>query len=405
MGILSLLFGLSLALSVSGALIFGSLLFIALMVRAAREKKWGGPPDVIEKFVWCLFVWATLTSVWRWEGNLGEILSWQSAFLVYFMAARFMRAEEIQKLLGGYLGASVFAGALGFVQTLTGVVYDPHARTYEHPAWMSNWPPTLYHYLAVNLDRAQGTRSHPLTFAETLMPAALLLAACFLNAIREKKDRRQIIKPLAGFLIIMMGLVSSQSRGVWLGIGAGLFILSFILPLRSRLVGGALALGAVAILLTVSPLYRHRVFSIVSLEAGRDSDRLSGQTRFELWRQSRAHIREKPWTGWGLKKAVLETIDPVFNTPKTWTESHDIYLQTAMESGLVGLLFFLVILLGALRASGRCPFPENFVLIAFVLAFLIAGITESWTRDKEVALIFWGLIGFISSRGRRAEAS
>ncbi len=403
MGILSLLFGMSLALSVSAALFLGGVLFVALLVRATREKKWGGPPDLIEKFVWCLFVWTTLTSVWRWEGNVGEILSWQSAYLVYFMAARFMRADEIKKLLAGYLGASVFSGFLGFVQTLLGVTYDPNARTYNRPSWMASWPPKIYHYLSLSVDRARGTRSHPLTFAETLMPAVLLLASCFLHAIREKRSKREILKPLIGFLIMAVGLISSQSRGVWLGVGAGLFVLSFMVPWRTRLAGGALAAGALAVLLTVSPLYRHRFFSIVSLEAGRDSDRLSGETRFELWRQSGDRIVEKPWTGWGLKKAVLETVDPILNTPRYWTESHDIYLQTAMESGLVGLLFFLIILFASFRGSVRRSFPENLVLIAFLIAFLVAGLTESWTRDKEVALIFWGLIGLISSRGRRAE--
>jgi hypothetical protein len=31
--------------------------------------------------------------------------------------------------------------------------------------------------------------------------------------------------------------------------------------------------------------------------------------------------------------------------------------------------------------------------VALFAAFMIAGLTESWLRDKEIALLFWGVAG------------
>jgi hypothetical protein len=398
MALLSLLFGMSLAISISGSLALGALLFTLTLVRAIRQKNGGGSMGFLEAMLVALFAWTTLSSVVAHASNIFEILSWQSAFLVFFLAARFLRDGELKKACAGFAAAAGVAGLWGFIQKFTGVQFDPNVPVYHVPAWCSGWPIGFVRYLAVNIDRAQGPRSHPLTYAETLMPALLLVSYQLILCVREKKQPKNIAILMGAFLAMAAGLVASQSRGVWLGTTAGLLVLIFALPIKPRLVIFASGLLAIGVLLTTSSLYRHRALSIFSLQAGRISDRQSREIRVELWRQSIDRIKEKPVLGWGLKQAVLHTIDPVFNKPRTWTESHDIFLQTAMECGLVGLVFFLLILAASGKLVFKRPPPESLLLGAILIAFVIAGLTESWTRDKEVALVFWGFIGYLARR-------
>jgi O-antigen ligase len=87
----------------------------------------------------------------------------------------------------------------------------------------------------------------------------------------------------------------------------------------------------------------------------------------------------------------------------TWTETHNIYLQSVVERGLPGLAVFLWLLavMGRLlwRAARSGP-PALGIFFGFV-GLLFAGMTESWTNDSEVVMCFYFLAGTAWALGSR----
>lgn len=395
MEIFTWIFGATLAISISGSLITGAILLLVCVFRAFQEKSWGETPSVLETAVGAFFIWVTLTSLLNRASGILEVISWQSAMLLFYLTARFFRVNENKKVLHGYVIAAIVAGFWGFLQKVIGINYDPDLHSFQLPAWAQTWPPTIVRYLALHADRAVGPRSHPLTYAESLMPAILVVVACLIYRQREKKNVSSIVRCGVGLVLLLFGLALSQSRGVWLGVGVGVLILSLNFSWRSRIILIGVATGGLCLILMAAPRYRARLLSIVSLHSGQLSDQQSSETRIELWRQSLEKIREKPVGGWGLKKAELRTINPNTSMPTIWTESHDIYLQTAMESGVVGLLLFGLIVGASIRGLFRIPLASRLLCGATLVSFLVAGLTESWTRDKEIAFLFWGFLGLL----------
>jgi len=284
-------------------------------------------------------------------------------------------------------------GFLACLQAFISATANTHGLGDHIAALTQQWPGWTHRYLFLREGRANGTRSHPLTFAESFIPALFLVVALFFSKTGERKiinfSRMDLF---FGGILVLAGIYFSQTRGVWLGCMAGFSFLFFLKESRTLRIWGIVLLALVLLVGVMAPTFRGRFLSIFSSRQGSGSDQGSKWMRYQLWKSSLAAIRNNPVLGVGMKGAKFDMVDPNGNRG-LWSESHNIYLQSAVDMGWPGFSL-LILMLGVLgvRIFFISP-PWRWAFVGTLVAFLLAGLTESWMGDRTIAMIFWSFMG------------
>jgi hypothetical protein len=130
--------------------------------------------------------------------------------------------------------------------------------------------------------------------------------------------------------------------------------------------------------------------------------------RFIVWRVTAGAALERPILGWGpgtTRSAYLAnaSVGELAQTTRAWSDTHDLFLETAVGSGLLGLLTLLIVLgvvlprslraapdrawtLGAAASLGAFAMVEPITVVLTPLLFLFAGIAAGpATRPTRTA--------------------
>ncbi len=206
---------------------------------------------------------------------------------------------------------------------------------------------------------------------------------------------------LAAFVLGVVALVLTYSRGAWMGMVASLALLGLLLsfrvtrswpPLWRRVLpvvllgGGALVL--VVLVTQVEPL-RVRVMSLV---AGREDS--SNNFRMNVWTSALEMVRDRPWIGIGPGNTIFNLIYPLYQQPKfNALSAYSIPLEWLVEAGVPGLItgagLFLASMATGLRQwrlDGPMVLPSLAAVAAFV-GLAIQGLTDTIFFRPEVQLI------------------
>ena len=210
-------------------------------------------------------------------------------------------------------------------------------------------------------------------------------------------------------------LLLTQSRSGWLGglgaVGSLLLLWTLSLPRGSRqqrqllMLLGLLIIGGIVTLSLIGPERLISLWQDPAQETAVGS--LSSLSfRQEVWRWTIVAIQDFPFTGIGLGsfRRVIRRLYPLGITPSyDVAHAHNIYLHTAVDIGLPGLIIYLallglVIYLGWLAAQRSKPLrPYALGLIAGVIGFHIYGIGDVLALGSKTALSFWFLLGLITT--------
>ena len=392
------LFGLALNLSISVAQMAAAMLLLWWAWRVYQNKdgvRWRATE--LDVPILAFIAWALFTAVIRQSTGFRDALSSQSAFLLFFWASQAIDGSDTRRLLHWIGVGAVLAGLIGIVQVLSQINFKPVEKIYTTPDFFQGWPRWLVHEMATVNDRAVGPRNHPLTYAESFIPGFFLLLGRLVRELKEARPSLRVIGFVSGGLaIIAGGVLVAQGRAVWLGLGAGLLVFSWGVGRKfflKTIFFGSLAL---AIIVAVSPRIRGRLLSVTMISAGTEGDQHSKSMRYDLWREVAVGIRAYPIVGVGLEGARLNTMDPVMKEMRVWTETHNMFLQFMLELGGIGMGLFLWILIVIGRMIWRAPPAWRPAFAGMFVAFLAAGMTESWPKDKEIGMLFWTMIGSLA---------
>ncbi|MGK7944430.1 MAG: IctB family putative bicarbonate transporter, partial [Microcystaceae cyanobacterium] len=249
---------------------------------------------------------------------------------------------------------------------------------------------------------AQDTRVYSYLGNPNLL-AAYLLPAIALSGAAVLVWQGLLPKALAVTMLLFNSacLYFTDSRGGWLGMvaltGAFAFLLylwwrpylssfwqQWLLPL---VLGTFTALGVVAFL-TVEPLQ----LRIMSIFAGREDS--SNNFRMNVWAAVIEMIKARPLIGIGPGNEAFNQIYPLFMRPKyTALSAYSVFLETAVETGLLGLSVFLGFVLAAiaqgitlirrLRAKDRIQGIWVIAAIAGMVGLLTHGLFDTvWYRPQ-----------------------
>ncbi|MBL0058462.1 MAG: O-antigen ligase family protein [Elusimicrobia bacterium] len=382
--------GLALALPLSIAIsnLFWGVALLMVLVTLAVERprfRWTGV-----ELPWVAGIGIAVFSGLLSDRPAHSLWSLRSEILVvvFLLAAHTGEAPALRQRLSLFAVGATVAGGLGILQK--GLGWSAGST----PAWAAVLPGKLVHLLCTWGGRAIGFYNHPITFAEMLLLAGALVLGLALVRLRPVWA--------ASGAILFLAVLASGTRGVWMAMFITLSLWGFLRRDR-KVLGVFLLLAALsALLVSVSPGLRGRTASIVNTKS--DS---SNRIRMGLYAKSLELVRDHPLVGVGPGNVVILPSELRWGgspPDMTWTETHNMYLQSVVERGLPGLAVFLWLLaaVGRLlwRAARSGP-PALGIFFGFV-GLLFAGITETWTNDSEVVLCFYFLAGTAWALGSRA---
>lgn len=193
-------------------------------------------------------------------------------------------------------------------------------------------------------------------------------------------------------IILCLAFVAHQNRSAW--VAAVLVFPWAIWRYRRSLSGGARLYFFLAALLLLfvsggylgqDAVYKRFVqgYDVVVEALDNDVDNLpksSTRDRIKLWEIGASHFRGRPGLGYGPGSAPEMTKQN--EMVRRYSHLHSVYLQVLVETGLLGFLLFLAVLVGLYRsamhskAAGAMPDSLYYFVVGGLSLFLIVSIAQ-----------------------------
>ena len=369
-----------------------------------------------------LFVgWAAITMLWAPDLSFGlpEVIKWIEIILVMLLAVDVAQRRGTQWILTG-----VFTSAS--LQALIGI-YEARLRGVG----------PLGFQLSEGVYRAYGTFEQPNPFAGfvgMVLPIALAVTVYYVMRIAYSlvtRSRSGVTHDVLRFtlyafvtLLLAAGLYLSFSRGAWLGTAAAIGALIVFAP-RRLWVGIALGVVTLIGMLTLSnagllpSAIGERLADAGTLLEIRDVRGVPiNDANYALierqahWQAALNMLTDHPWTGVGFSnyQPVYEQYR-LLNWPMPLGHAHNIYLNVAAETGIVGLGLYLVLWISVFaltfRAIRRAQGFDRAVAVGLMGAWVYLGthmlVDNLYVNNTH--LMIGALFGVLSVIAARAPIS
>ncbi|MCD6435729.1 MAG: O-antigen ligase family protein, partial [Clostridiales bacterium] len=198
--------------------------------------------------------------------------------------------------------------------------------------------------------------------------------------------------------VITHQIILTYSRGAWIAylIGIGIFMLFY----NWKWIVPVIPIGILGLFLAPNSVKQRFISIIYSFK---DS---SFSYRFEIWKNSlkMAKIYGIKGLGYGYQsfyEYYAHYKIPGFNA----THAHNLYIQILLESGVVGFILWLYVVLSTiiynvmdiLQNSMKIRYKE-WISLTILLAIMVHGMIDYTLFDYRINLQFWLAIALTSSR-------
>jgi len=371
-----------------------------------------------------LFVgWAGVTMLWAPDLSFGlpEVIKWIEVILVMLLAIDVAQRRGVSWILTGVLATATLQAVIG--------IYEARLRGVG----------PLGFQLSSGVYRAYGTFEQPNPFAGfvgMVLPIGLALAAYYVvriahslvthHASRTLNDVLHVAYYAITTLLLAAALFLSFSRGAWLGAAASIGVMIVFAPKRLWV---GLALAAVALIGLIG-------LSSAGLLPATISDRLAdagtlldirdvrgvpiNDANYALierqahWQAALNMLTAQPWTGVGFSnyQPVYEQYR-LLNWPMPLGHAHNIYLNVAAETGLIGLSLYLLLWLAVFvlnfRTIRRAQGVERAIAIGLLGAWVFLSthmlVDNLYVNNTHLLIaVLLGLLTVLYQRTRPAAA-
>lgn len=239
-----------------------------------------------------------------------------------------------------------------------------------------------------------------------LSSAVLMLMPCILVAAwygRRVSSAWTVRGSLALGLLVLVAAYATHNRTVWVGFAVQVLLLGFLLSLRSpsgnsrriRVVGSLVAVGVIAGCALVAARVQ------AEREAADPATALARELRVKIWPEVLEDIAQAPLTGYGFGRGLFrKSLTGDFENPLIW-HAHNLFLDVTLQTGLPGLLLFLLLLGTIVREGWRSVRSSEPAVAAASLALLglVAGMIARNMTDtllvRQNSLFFWSALGLL----------
>lgn len=351
------------------------------------------------KIAWLAFItWCAISSIYTYNlsSTIIEVLKLANLFGlfgIFYIMAQKNPSQFKQAFLRSALGAAIIPFTLGLYQfiTKTGMDIDE----------ISN--------------RIYGTFAHP----NVLATFTILLTMIALNEIVAKKYQSDpanktslldfhIDTQLKVVTVLLLCIIAlTYTRIVWIGTTV-LFIFIGALYYKKAL---AYSLAALFIFYSLFyPINRYLINnyninlqanSLVSRLTSRNQDSDSVRWRTNLASKILPLFKERLVLGYGYGTfaRVWDDNKDIENLWDNTSEAHNDYIKVAFESGIIGLLLFLMLFANLLYAQISFALNNNWrniIYIASICIYLTLSLSDNMLRHTPVIWWFWAVWGYWS---------
>jgi O-antigen ligase len=373
------------------------LLTIATHRRDARDRFVAGGGVLLAMLAWWL--WSTASLAWTAEPRF-SVREWETelqygafVFAAFFVALR--DEYDFRAMVTTLLVAFALLAVLLVVTTLVTGRFDPGQWHHDVGIWSTHLveiaPLTLF--VLVGYDGANATRRRVGVFA--------LL-----------------------FVLLLLNARLTDNRIVWLAFAASFGVAALGAALRWRATFMTLPWRFLAPIAAVFLLLGFAFADVAQEKAELYYPRDAGvaasiehDPRIALWRTVADKIGEAPWLGHGFGRGILRDELPVELNDRALTHPHNTFVGQWLETGIVGLALF-VVMLGALavryvrcmRAGDGATAMTGIVGLSLLAGFMVKNLTDDFFYRSN-AKLFWALNALliahaiVRARAARAAAS
>jgi O-antigen ligase len=195
---------------------------------------------------------------------------------------------------------------------------------------------------------------------------------------------------ILAFVLGFIGMYLSLTRGALLGFLCGIpFVLYFYKPKLGLTLGGLAVLGILglgSIYLFGSGNYESRFLA--------NKDNRSDVMRRAQWIAAVIAIKEKPVLGWGLSNFHTQLKRIKYENDLDVKEyndahSHNLFLEVASGTGLIGLVIFLGWLVSWAWESFKAGGLKRAIVVPFAVAFIVSSQFEVTFDANNASMIFF----------------
>ena len=270
-------------------------------------------------------------------------------YLFFFLLAWFFRHEDDWKNLFRF--SLVAAGLMILYGVLGNFMVSGFIGPYVS---MPNPPATWLHKLVDG--RFQGSLGNPAYVAPYLMFAMFYAGYLWVKG-HAAANKRALRNSLYGILVavLLFFFMLSQTRGAFLGLGAGVLVLLLYFIFAGRGTFRKWSLIALVIIFALSAAaFAFKDTAFVQSWPGARLLKIStsdttAQTRFWTWGSAWKGFLDRPILGWGPENftaAFDKHFDPRHFVPgqssETWFDrAHSVFFDYLSETGILGLLGYL----------------------------------------------------------------
>ncbi|HSR89128.1 MAG TPA: O-antigen ligase family protein [Candidatus Udaeobacter sp.] len=219
-----------------------------------------------------------------------------------------------------------------------------------------------------------------------LAPVLMLVS---LVAISKKEKYRSsgFLVLLAAAILSLLAVVFTKSQGTWIGLGAGLLVVLFLLDYKKTAVTIAI-LGIIFSLL--GPSMRRAV--LWQDQAGQNRLRLLGYTQIFLTKSPTNFI-----FGTGLGEFFRKVQKPYYNDKimERLIFPHNIFINFWTETGLVGMLVIIIMLGNIFYLANKIRQNNKLVgagILGMLTVLVVHGLVDVPYFKNDLSFLFWILI-------------
>lgn len=323
-----------------------------------------------------LIFYSTITSVDAMGSLRDFALHSVGIAFVFVMINHVETKEDFNRLLTIMVFSAALVSLYGLYQYVVGVEIDR--------AWLDveNNPDIKARVYSVFLN--------PNILAEYLIMLTPISVALFWNT--KKMSKKLVFLGTTG--LMMLAMLLTFSRGGWLGLAFAALV--FVILVEKKLLLSIIPISIGAVYLLPDTIL-NRITSIGNLTDSSNSYRL------QLWNITGKVIKDHWKVGVGFGHLPFKQTFETYTRTMPTFHAHNTFLQVLAETGLVGFLVFLGLMLtifkqGILRLQAS---EDSYVrtigagLVAGMAGLMVHGMVENIFYIPRIIITFWMLVGFL----------
>lgn len=329
--------------------------------------------EVVPYIYFLLMVIQTATSLYL-MGSLRDLAIHTAGFMyLIFLINEVKTVEQLHGVIVAVVCAATLLALVGIYQYVVGVDIK------------KEWVDTTSN--GAIRARAYSVFGNPNIFAEYLVMTIPLCVGLFWST---KRDGVRLLF-LALFVVQVLSLFMTMSRGGWLGLAVAAFV--FICLVRKELLLLAIPLMGAAVFVVPESIVS-RFMTIFNLA---DS---STSYRFKIWEITEAVIHDHFIVGLGLGHLPFKMVFEQYIRTMPIYHAHNTFLQVFAEMGLIGFILFIIFMVSIFVNLARYPLKseDRYVkimgaaLCASFAGMLFHGMFENIFYMTKITTTFWLLL-------------